>query len=759
MATAWQRRAITVWGVVQGVGFRPFIHGLATRLRLAGFVRNQAGAVYIEVEGETASIQAFLDELQSNPPVLAHFEDIKSQIIPVEGAVDFRIEKSSADAPEHVFIAPDVATCDECLEELFDSTNRRFGYPFINCTNCGPRLTIIQGIPYDRERTTMAAFGMCPACRAEYVDPNDRRFHAQPIACIECGPQLKLLDARGQRHNCHDPLAAFADAILSGRIGALKGLGGFHLVCDARCETTVAELRRRKHRDEKPFAIMVRDVATAQVLCELGPEELQLLTSSARPIVLLRRRKDCCSIASAVAPENPRLGVMLPYTPIHHLLMRAVGDSPLVMTSGNTAQEPMVYQDDEAIVRLGDIADLLLTHNRPIHVACDDSVLQVVNHEAVPLRRARGFAPAPLPLPIACPRPILALGGQLKSVFALGRDKHAFLSQHLGDLDHLAAVRAFEQNIRLYEELFETKSALLAHDLHPDYASTAYALRRAARESLELIGVQHHHAHVASCLAEHGLNESVIGVVFDGAGYGADGAIWGGEFLLGDYVQICRMSHLRYVRQPGGDAAAREPWRMAIAHLVDAGCDPRVLADVTQQQLQVVEKMIERGFNAPHTSSAGRLFDAVAAILGLSHRTSYEGQAAMQLQWLAETSRDEGAYAFELSDTVDTRPLIRDVCRDRQQGVEAATIARRFHHTLAAMIAAVCQEIRRQTNLSTVMLSGGVFMNALLASQARERLERGGFRVYQHRQVPPNDGGLSLGQLAIAAKQVALRSP
>jgi hydrogenase maturation protein HypF len=778
-----ERRAITVHGIVQGVGFRPFVYGLASRLELHGFVKNRAGGVLIEVEGKGNSLDRFVAEISSHPPPLARIDRLCWEPKAPKGEPQFRIDMSDGDRAGPIFVGSDVATCEDCLAELFNPADRRYRYPFLNCTNCGPRLTIITGAPYDRERTTMAAFPMCFACREEYEDPGNRRFHAQPTACADCGPCLELVDAHGKRFAQSDPLVSFASALRAGLIGAMKGLGGYHLVCDAHAGPVVRELRRRKHRDEKPFALMVRDIAAAEAVCEVSPREKEFLLSSRRPIVLLRKRSTNC-IAGEVAPRNPNLGVMLPYTPLHQLLMSAMDGGALVMTSGNRSDEPIAYEDADAVKRLAGIADLFLIHNRPIHVRCDDSVTRIVDGRELPLRRSRGYAPQPIPLPFPCPRPILAVGGQFKGTFALGRDRHAFLSHHLGDLDDFDAYRAFARDIDLYEELWALKPELIAHDLHPDYASTRYAKERASgvrsgkgvrpldfRGSdpfsgsypVGLIAVQHHHAHVASCMAENGLVEPVIGVAWDGTGYGTDGATWGGEFFVGDYRGFRRAAHLRYVRMPGGDQAIREPWRMALSHLHDAQGPVSLLeCRLPAGVLRIVEKMLQRCFNAPPTSSAGRLFDAVASLIGVKDRVSYEGQAAMEVEWLVTSTAADGAYPFDLEEVreedgpeaslvIDTRPLIRAVVKDVSHGVNAAVIARRFHSTLVDVIASVCHRLRQATGLDKVVLSGGVFMNALLTTEVSARLTGDGFRVYRHQLVPPNDGGLSLGQLAVAA--------
>jgi hydrogenase maturation protein HypF len=754
-----ERLAISVAGIVQGVGFRPFVYALATRLALRGFVRNYTGGVWIEVEGESASLQRFLEGLSLHPPPLAQIDQLIWERLAPRGDASFRIESSEVGAGP-IFVGPDVATCDACLAELSDPSDHRFRYPFLNCTHCGPRLTIITGVPYDRDSTTMARFRMCAVCRREYDDPTNRRFHAQPTACAACGPSLELLDAQGKPIESADPLGAFAAALKAGKIGAVKGLGGFHLACDAGSEEAVAELRRRKHRDEKPFAVMVRAVEDVEKLCSVNSAERALVCSPRRPIVLLRKKPEPL-VAAAVAPRNPFLGIMLPYTPLHHLLLEAVEGRPLVMTSGNRSDEPIACDNTDALTHLAGIADLFLMHNRPIHVRCDDSVTRIVDGVELPLRRSRGYAPQPLSLPLACPGPILAVGGQLKGTFALGREHHAFISHHLGDLDNYHAFRAFEQDIALYEQLFGLRPGLIAHDLHPDYASTRYAEQRVRQQvhadGMACLPVQHHHAHMASCMAEHGLNEPVIGVTFDGTGYGTDGAIWGGEFLVGDYRHFSRAAHFRYVGMPGGDQAIREPWRMALAHLRAAGVERSVFHDRIEPAAErVIVQMLERGIQTPPTSSAGRLFDAVAAIAGVRDRVSFEGQAAMELEWLATDAPVDGSYAFDLVEAkealeIDPRPLIRAVADDAAGGTTPPAIARRFHSTLVEIIAAVGDRLRQTTDIQAVVLSGGVFLNALLTSEVCARLASNGFRVYRHQRVPPNDGGLCLGQLAVAA--------
>ncbi|MGD9646621.1 MAG: carbamoyltransferase HypF [Pirellulales bacterium] len=769
-----ERRAVTIRGIVQGVGFRPFVSRLARECGLTGSVRNQSGTVLVEVEGDSQSLNRFCAEVAIRPPPLAVIDELELAVINCRGEPGFTIADSLHARADDIFISPDVATCRECLRELFDSADRRYQYPFLNCTGCGPRLTIVESAPYDRQRTTMAAFVLCDQCRAEYEDPRDRRYHAQPTCCPNCGPRLQLITNRGHVVDTADPIEQFARALADGQIGALKGLGGYHLVCDASNPQVVSELRRRKHRDEKPFAVMLAGIEEAAKICHIDAAERLLLDSPRRPIVLLRKRDKIADVsgfaplAAEVAPQNPYLGVMLPYTPLHHLLVRAAGGMPLLMTSGNRSDEPIAYRDEQALEQLGEIADLFLTHNRPIQVRCDDSVTRSVGGREYLVRRSRGYAPAPLKLPVNCPYPLLAVGGQLKNTFALGRENLAFLSHHLGDLDDWQAYRAFEHDIRWFEELFDIRPRLLVHDLHPDYASTTYSRERAAATGCDLLAVQHHHAHVASCLAEHGLQGDVIGVAFDGTGLGTDGAIWGGEFLIADYHRFRRAAHLRYVPLPGGDQAIREPWRSALSYAVAAGCEQAFIAAVSSTNRRALEQMIDRNVNCPLTSSVGRLFDAVASLIGVCDVVTFEGQAAMELEWLATEAVADGSYPFEIEsldktdpsvpDVIDTRPLVRAIADDLRRGIGRQRIARRFHSTLVEMIATQCIRLREATALDRVVLMGGVFMNALLVCDTEARLTSAGFRVFRHQLVPPNDGGLALGQLAVAAA-VAVGTP
>jgi len=753
-----ERHVLRVVGVVQGVGFRPHVHALATRLGLTGSVQNRTGDVWIEIEGDLAALDRFSAELERSPPPLARIHGLERTRIPTRDEPGFAIQPSTGDANHPGEIPPDVATCEACLRELHDPTDRRHAHPFINCTNCGPRFTIIKDLPYDRERTTMAAFAMCDRCRSEYEDPSDRRFHAQPVACPNCGPTLHLRDPHGDELG--DPLPELAHRLAAGAIAAIKGIGGYHLACDATDEAAVQRLRTRKHRDEKPFAVMVRDLAAADSLAHLDDVARDLLTSPARPIVLVPRRDD--SLAASVAPDTSLLGLLLPYTPIHHQLLALTG--PLVMTSGNRTDEPIVHTDPEAIIKLAGIADVFLVHDRPISVACEDSVVRSAPGGPVFLRRARGFAPLSELLPLPLKIPTLAVGGQLKSVFALGRGATATLSPHLGDLDDAAAHAAFLTELDRFEQLLRLRPECIVHDMHPDYASTRHALARAARDGIPALAVQHHHAHMAACMAEHGLQGPCIGVTFDGLGHGADGTLWGGEFLVGDLASVRRAAHLTLVGMPGGAAALREPWRMAIAWLIAAGVDVRATSLARRQPenaVKLLEQLVLRDINSPRTSSVGRLFDAVAALVGVCDRATFEGQGAMRLEALALRSAPELGYPVDLVRhseilELDPRPLIRAVVTDVQAGVPATTIARRFHTALVDAVVATCTALRETTGLTRVVLSGGVFNNAVLASETTLALTRAGFTAHRHRRLPPGDGGLALGQLAVAAAQQAL---
>jgi len=748
------RYHVRVEGLVQGVGFRPFVHALASRLGLAGSVSNDSAGVTVEVEGAAAAVDRFLRALRDEAPPLALIERVVPTERPSRGARGFVIADSRGGGERAALVSPDVATCADCLRELFDPADRRAGYPFINCTNCGPRFTIVRGVPYDRAATTMAAFAMCGDCAREYADPADRRFHAQPIACRACGPRMALVDASG-RPLSDDPIGDTARMLATGRIIALKGLGGYHLAADALSEPAVAALRSRKHREEKPFAIMAPGLEDVRSLVDVSADEARLLAGPRRPIVLLRRLTSPAGppLAPSVAPGNRFLGVMLPYTPAHHLLARAVG-TPVVLTSGNVSDEPIAYRDDEARRQLGGIADAFLAHDRPIHIRTDDSVVRIVRGAAMPIRRSRGYAPQPIALTRPLARPVLACGAELKSTICVAKGRHAVLSHHIGDLESHEALTAFTEAVEHFRRLFDVAPAVVAHDMHPEYLSTKWAIEHGG---VPQHPVQHHHAHVASCLGDNGVDTRVIGVAFDGLGYGTDGTLWGGEFLAADLGAFERVGHLAPVPMPGGAAAIREPWRMAAVYLGEAfGADvPRLpVVERNAALWSAVLQLARTGVGAPLTSSMGRLFDAVAALLDVRDRVSYEGQAAVELEQLADPA-DRDAYALELSDRdgafeLRAGGLIREIARDRLRGVAAAAIAARFHNAVAEAIARGCRWVRQRSGLSVVALSGGVFQNALVLERAVDLLETDGFNVLRHRQVPCNDGGISFGQALIA---------
>ncbi|MFB9580617.1 carbamoyltransferase HypF [Streptomyces goshikiensis] len=768
---AVQRRRVTVRGVVQGVGFRPYVYTRATGLGLAGHVTNTPDGVVAEVEGAPAAVSAFCERLAAEAPPLAVVDTVDHCEVPVAGGAGFTIVASRSGGPARTLVSPDVATCADCLAELADPADRRHRHPFITCTHCGPRFTIVTGLPYDRAHTTMARFPMCADCAREYADPADRRFHAQPVACPACGPRLRLLVGTPPRETAGaDPVAEARRLLADGAILAVKGLGGYHLACDAAHPGAVAELRRRKDRGAKPFALMARDLTDVEGLVRVGPEERALLTGGVRPIVLLRRRPGGPPLPG-VAPGSPDLGVMLPYTPVHHLLLGLDGDPQgprlLVMTSGNLSGEPIVTDDAEALDRLGHLADAWLTHDRPIHVPCDDSVVRVCDGEPLTVRRSRGYAPLPLTLPWPVP-PALATGGDLKNAFCLGEGRQAWLSAHIGDMDDLATQYAFERAERQMESITGVAPALLAADRHPGYRSGRWARRNAGARPL--VEVQHHHAHIASAMAEHGLDGSgrVIGFAFDGTGYGDDGAVWGGEVLLADYTGYERFAHLGYVPLPGGDAAVLRPYRMALSHLRAAGIawspDLPCVAACPPDELRVLSRQLDRNLNCVRTSGMGRLFDAVSSLAGICQLVGYEAQAAVELEAAALSAAPAGAaggYAFALSGgsargaaapvTADPAPLLAAVVADVRAGAPPDLIAARFHTAVAALVAALATLARERHDLHTVALSGGVFANALLSAACSSALRERGFTVLRHHRIPPNDGGLALGQLMVAA--------
>jgi hydrogenase maturation protein HypF len=745
--------------VVQGVGFRPFVHRLAGELHLAGHVGNDTDGVFVEVEGDSLDVDRFHLRLVTEAPPLARLVGIETSEIGTRGETGFHIVESRDRGSATTFVSPDVAVCEDCLAELFDPADRRHRYPFINCTNCGPRYTITVQLPYDRPYTTMAGFPLCPDCRREYHDPHDRRFHAQPVACPACGPHIWFEDGGGRTGTGDAALAAAQQALAGGRIVAIKGLGGFHLACDATVAAPVAELRRRKHRMEKPFAVMVADLEGARQIAGVGGREAQLLTSPQRPIVLLRHRPGS-PVTSLVAPDNPYVGVLLPYTPLHHLLFRPGTGGPiprvLVMTSGNLTDEPICYRDDDARRRLAGIADSWLLHNRPIHVPCDDSVVRVVGDEELPIRRARGYAPLPVRLPVEA-APTLATGGELKNTFCLAVGRHAWMSAHIGDMGSVETLAAFERSRGQLAGLYGIEAEQVAADAHPGYQTRRWAEAHAGSRRLAL--VQHHHAHIASVMAECGVGagERVIGFAFDGTGYGTDGAIWGGEVLIAGYDSFERATHLCYVPLPGGDATIHKPYRAALAHLRAAGIewapDLAPVRAAPAAELRALERQLERQVYCVPTSSMGRLFDAVSSLLGLRHTVSYEAQAAVELETVAGTAPDGGPnYRFTIgAGQIDPSPVLREMVADLRRGRPVGAMAAAFHVAVAGLIAEVAIELRAATGLCQVALSGGVFQNVLVTRLARTALTEQGFSVLTHRLVPPNDGGLALGQTVVAA--------
>lgn len=744
------RLRIRVEGTVQGVGFRPFVHELAGTYGLSGFVGNDASGVFAEVEGDAAALARFVGDLGGRAaPSLAVVERVVTEPLPPRGDRGFRIVPSDGTGSPAALVSPDTATCDACLAETFAPDGRRAGYAFTNCTRCGPRFTIVRDVPYDRCATTMDAFAMCDACAREYGDDRDRRFHAQPVCCPDCGPALRAAGADG-RPVPGDPVGAAARWLLDGRIVAVKGLGGYHLAALADAEDAVARLRAGKRREHKPFAVMAPDLDGARALVHADAAAEGLLVSPARPIVLAPRRRGA-RVAAAVAPGNRELGVLLPYTPLHHLLAARLA-RPIVLTSGNVADEPIVTDDGEALRRLAGVADGFLLHDRRIHARADDSVVRSFRGRALPVRRSRGFVPAPLRTPWAFPRPVLACGAELKNTFCVARAHHAFLSPHIGDLENYETLASYREGIEHFCRLFGVRPEVVAHDLHPEYLSTKYAHEL---DGVDLVGVQHHHAHIASCLADNGTDGPVIGIAFDGLGFGDDGTLWGGELLVADLAGYRRAGHLEAVPMPGGAAAVREPWRMAAAYLAAAFGEHAPWLPVAgrhRDRWADVVRMARSGTNAPPTSSAGRLFDAVAAIAGVRDTAGYEGQAAIELQQAADP-HERAAYRAAVTDDLVIRgtDLVRGAVDDVLAGAGAGAVAARFHNGLAWAAVRAVRLLRDRTGLDTVALSGGVFQNVLLLERVVSGLEDSGFRVLTHSRVPPNDGGVALGQAVVAA--------
>jgi hydrogenase maturation protein HypF len=753
------RKLVHVSGLVQGVGFRPFVYRLASELELTGTVKNTASGVVIEAQGDADSVEMFLFRLPREAPPLAQIHEIALDELQCVEEEEFRIAESRKGERVRTLISPDAAVCDDCLREMFDPRDRRFHYPFINCTNCGPRFTIVRSIPYDRPGTSMARFRMCAACQSEFDDPHSRRFHAQPNACPACGPRLALWRKKARKLSVSDPIGVAAALLISGQIGAIKGLGGFHLAADALNAAAVGALRERKRRLGKPFAVMVPDVETAREFCQVSEAEGEALLSRERPIVLLRR-KTSCAIPECVTPGVHDLGLFLPYTPMHHLLFHRGGFKALVMTSGNASEEPIAIENGEAEERLRKLADFFLVHDRDILLRCDDSVVRVADRRVQQIRRSRGFVPAPIRLPREAPA-ILAVGGELKNTICLTEGRQAFLSQHIGDLENLAAYGFFLEAIDHLRKILEIDAKIIAYDLHPDYLSSQWALQQ---ESRRLAGVQHHHAHIASCMAENHLDGRVIGLALDGTGYGTDGHIWGGEVLIADYSQFTRAGHLAYVPMPGGAAAIREPWRMAVSYLTHS-LGPEFgkrklpfLENIDAKKVALAQRMLERRVNSPLTSSCGRLFDAVASIAGIRQDVTYEGQAAIELEMAADGCADEGAYPFDLRAgddgfVMDAGAMLRALVEDVLASVPAGVISARFHNSLADVLRRSARRAREHTGIDRICLSGGTFNNQLLLRKLTALLETDKFTVFTHHQVPCGDGGLCLGQAMIAAQR------
>ena len=826
-----KRVRVNINGIVQGVGFRPLVYRYAKRGNLAGWVSNTSEGVVIEVEGNSEKVDDFLKSLKSFPPPQAKITRLSTSLIPPQNDKQFEILPSIVHSQVKTQISPDIATCPECLEELSSPGDRRYLYPFLNCTNCGPRFTIIKDIPYDRNKTTMEKFMMCSQCQEEYQDPLNRRFHAQPNACPECGPQVTLvqsdevvasevsrLSLRAKRSNLEIATSSALGGLLAmtpnpktqssgvraiketvkllkkGKIVAIKGLGGFHLACDALNEEAVRNLRQRKYRENKPFALMARDLEIAKKFCQVSPEEEELLLSVKRPVVLLKKktqivadsRRRLSQIVEQVAPNNKYLGFMLPYTPLHYLLFYELRTtnyeslSVLVMTSGNICEEPIAYENEEAVSRLSTIADYFLFHNRDIYTRCDDSVTRIflpMKREML-IRRSRGYAPSPLTVPLIFKNEILACGAHLKNTFCLAKGNEVFISHHIGDLENLETLVALEKSVKHFKKLFAIEPAIIAHDLHPEYLSTKYAHRlRTMNSRLRTIPIQHHHAHIVSCLADNGVdNHKVIGVAFDGTGYGEDGNIWGGEFLIADYADFERKAHLKYLPLPGAEQAIKEPWRMAATYLYETYGEGflRLNLDFTSRlnksRWAVLEKMIKRRINSPLTSSMGRLFDAVSSLLGLRDEITYEGQAAMELEMAIKSVQSSKfkvkSYKYGIEQEkkffiIKPKEIIMGIVEDLKHSVPVGAISFKFHNTIVEMIVETCMKIRSDFNqnyklrtmnseLNEVALSGGVFQNIFLLDRTFYRLIEEGFRVYSHHQVPTNDGGISLGQAVIA---------
>ncbi len=774
-------RHIRISGIVQGVGFRPFVYKLANEENLLGWVKNTSAGVEILVEGQEEAIQHFINRIKNETPPLARIDQMEIHTAQVNHFTKFEIIASQDIETAFIPISPDISICQDCLRELFDPTDRRYLYPFINCTNCGPRFTITKSIPYDRPNTTMADFPLCLDCYAEYHDPENRRFHAQPVACAECGPHLSLVVNGQQMSTSNDveTLRSVQKLLADGHIVAIKGIGGFHLACDALNSDAVENLRVRKHRVDKPFALMMPDIETVQKHCHLTQSDIELLTSKERPIVLLPKRSDS-TIAPSTAPHQQTLGVMLPYSPLHYLLFynfekQTYGNYPfeaLVLTSGNHSEEPIATENGQALNQLAPLADAFLLHDRPIHIRCDDTVTRTVtikdNHSIqYPVRRSRGYAPNPIRLPWKIDQ-ILGVGAELKNTFCLSRDEYAFVSHHIGDLENYETFKSFEEGIEHFQKLFRIKPQLIAYDRHPNYLSTRYALERSKQDNIPLIGVQHHHAHIASCLTDNRWQsgDPVIGVAFDGTGYGDDGCIWGGEFLIASYAKYQRVAHLKYFPLPGGDRSIRFPARIALAYLFHIGEEwstslPPYQA-LCSDERQLLTSQLKHKINLMNTSSMGRLFDLVASLIGIRQSINYEAQAAIELEAIA-LPNETHLYPYDLHYSndmskfpiqIDLRRLILSIIDEFFSGVSPSIISGRFHNTIASLVLDVCNQIRHEAGIQQVALSGGVWQNITLLQQTYKLLNNSGFEVLVHQEVPANDGGISLGQVMVASQNV-----
>lgn len=751
-----QALQIKVRGIVQGVGFRPFVYAQAVRNNLRGWVRNTSSGVDIHLVGDSEGIDAFLTALRQEPPPLARIDEILTEAVEPGPFRDFSILESQPVPGEFLPVSPDVSLCSDCQRELLDPANRRYRYPFINCTNCGPRFTITRAIPYDRPNTTMAAFPLCPACQAEYDDPLNRRFHAQPIACPECGPQVRFETAGQSALDGESALAAAAAALRQGKIIAVKGLGGYHLACDAHNREALRTMRERKRRSAKPFAVMAANTAVVEKYCLVSEEERLLLESPARPILLLQKRPGEL-LPDEISPGQNTLGFMLAYTPLHVLLLNdcAGFTDVLVMTSANLGEEPIVYRDEDASARLADLADGQLSHNRPIYMRTDDSVARVIQGKLYPIRRARGYAPDPVRLPFEV-TPLLAAGAELKNTFCLTRDRYVFLSHHIGDMENYETLQSYREGVGHYKRLFHIDPECIVCDLHPDYLASRQARADAQENGLPLMEVQHHHAHLAACLADNGweTDQAVIGLTYDGTGYGTDGTIWGGEVLVGAYSGYQRRFHLEAVPQPGGDLSVRHPARMALAHLWAAGLDwPSDCAPaqaLCSEERTALRLQLERRLNTPLTSSMGRLLDAAAALAGVRQKISYEGQAAIEFEALADWD-ESGGYPLTLDhQIIRLNQFWQAYLSDLLAGVPVSILSARVHQSIIQISVDICERIRAEENIQTVALSGGVWQNRYLLEHTTNALTRRGFSVLLHRQVPANDGGISLGQAVIA---------